>query len=342
MVSAKITLPILITSCFIVIGASVTGIVTLWLPLKDFPAKYTASPLPSVAYAYNNNANTAQCCAYGKDVYRTIYLCNGRGNDPCNEGKTSTSSSTALPTSSPPPRFYLYKYSGEQAEFTPSSFYSEQYPISTATPTTITVTVGGGGVASSTITRMSTTARSSASAFASASGSRSNGYLYSYSSSSKAISSYLAGYVVSTSASPPIQTTFKIHIPRPVYPSRIYMTVYQSIALAFVLMMLLQLFTNLIIAWKSLNPNRKEQENNIEAEEENKNGLPPPYSESPNHDSIPSRFIFSIRSQEQENDEQVEREEDQSRLMKSCNLLTPAALGGIWLWLIIPLWIMSM
>lgn len=347
MVSAKVTFPLIIASCFIVIGASIAGIISLWIPLKSFPAKYTASPLPSVAYAYNSNQNTAQCCAYARNTFRTIYLCNGRGIDPCEEGKTSASqtiTSTISPTASPPPRFYLYKYSGEEAEFTPSTYYSERYPITSTTapkPTTVTVTVGGG---SSTITSVSSaSAGAVVSASASAisrysSASAYGGYGYSYSSSSSAVSSYLAGYVVSTSASAPIQTTFNIHIPRPKYPARIYMTVYQSIAMAFVLAMLLQLIINLSIAWRSLNPNRVESDNESNVEQENKGESPPPYSE---RQQIASRFIFSIRSNP-EDEEIQQKEESQSRLIRACNLLPAAALGGIWLWLIIPLWIMSM
>jgi hypothetical protein len=347
MVSAKITLPILIASCFIVIGAGTAGIVSLWVPLKSFPAKYTASPYPSVAYAYNNNQNTAQCCAYRRDVYKTVYLCNGRGDDPCEEGKTifqTTTSSTAFATSSPPPRFYLYKYSGDQAEYTPSSFYSERYPLSTAapspSPTTITVTVGGGSSTVTSVSSASASARASSIFTSRTSYATGTGYIYSYSSLNNAISSYLDGYVVSTSAALPTQTTFNIHIPRPVYPARIYMTVYQSIAIAFVLAILLQLFINLTIAWKSLNPNRTLTRDNLNAEEENKADSPPPYSEQ----QTPARFIFSIRTSENEAEEeaQIQKEESQSRLIRACNLLTPAALGGLWIWLIIPLWIMSM
>ncbi|PWN32668.1 uncharacterized protein FA14DRAFT_76694 [Meira miltonrushii] len=344
MVSPKISLPMLIAGCCIVIGAGIAGIISLWIPLKSFPAKYTASPFPSVAYAYNNNQNTAQCCAYEKDVYRLVYLCNGRGDDPCSEGRVATSTSpittsTALPTSSPPPRFYLYRYSGDDADFTPSSYYSERYPTSTAapSPTTVTVTVGAG---SSTITSVSNAAPTSR--FASATGYASRtGYLDSYSASKSAVSSYLEGYVVSSSAVAPFQTTFNIHIPRPVYPARIYMTVYQGIAIAFVLAMLLQLIINLAIAWRTLDPSRSVPENDLNAaEEENKAESPPPYTAQ----QIPSRFIFSIRSNEFEEEEEAQRqkEESQSRLMRACYLLTPASLGGLWLWLIIPLWIMSM
>lgn len=344
----------LIAGCCIVIGAGIAGITSLWIPLKPFPAKYTASPIPSVAYAYNNNQNTAQCCAYRRDVYRLIYICNGRGDDPCSQGITATNTnpittSTVSPTSSPPPRFYIYRYNDGDGNYTPSPIYSEQYPISTATPSPspakVTVTVGGGSSTITSVSGASASSRSISSAvassrFASATSYASRtGYLNSYSSYNSAVSSYLHGYVVSTGAAAPFQTSFNIHIPRPVFPTRIYMTVYQGIALAFVLAMLLQLFINLTIAWRSLDPNRSVPKYDSNAEEENKAESPPPYAA----EQIPSRFMFSLRSDEidPEDEAQLQKEEGQSRLMRACYLLTPAALGGVWLWLIIPLWIMS-
>lgn len=298
--TGRFTIVAIPTSAILVIAAATAALIALWLPLNDFPAIYSYQRVPNLLYTYASGSATASCSALARSNSAFEYTCRGGSS----ALPTGTMTASIDPRSLTLP-FYLTSYEG-RSTLVPQVAYGYQYPpVQTSIDT---ITVGTFVTTSTTVRTATATARATRSA-------------YTDEGSRASATSYLSGAAISEIAFAPTSTTYNVHIPHPKYPTRVLMTVYCSIALVISVLVLIQSMINLFIALRL----------NDCPDTEAKSSSPQPEKD------VESRFIFSIRSSEDE-DMQVGQatSKPQSKLLKAWNTVPPYGVGGAWIFITVP------